>query len=128
MSGAQIKGLYGRRFTIEENLRDTKNLHFGLGLSSTHIKIPARRDRLLLLVAMGEALLTMLGAAAEKIGLDRLLKVNTVKKRTHSLFRQGSYWYSAIPNMREQRLRDLMAAFAELIAQHEVFTGLFGVI
>lgn len=128
LTGAQIKSLYGRRFTIEENLRDTKNLHFGLGLSATHITIPARRDRLLLLVALGEALLTLLGAAAEKIGLDRMLKVNTVKKRSHSLFRQGSYWYSAIPNMRESRLRDLMSAFSEVLAQHEVFTGIFGAI
>ncbi len=128
LTGAKTKDLYGRRFTIEENLRDTKNLHFGLGLSATHITIPARRDRLLLLVALAEALLTLLGAAAEKIGLDRLLKVNTVKKRTHSLFRQGSYWYGAIPNMRESRLRDLMTAFAEVIAQHEIFREIFGVI
>lgn len=128
LTGAQIKTLYGRRFSIEENLRDTKNLHFGLGLSATHITIPARRDRLLLLVALAEALLTLLGAAAEKIGLDRLLKVNTAKKRTHSLFRQGSYWYGAIPNMRESRLRDLMTAFVEVMAQHEVLREIFGVI
>lgn len=128
LTGAKIKQLYGRRFTIEENLRDTKNLHFGLGLSATHITIPARRDRLLLLVAFAEALLTLLGAAAEAIGLDRLLKVNTVKKRTHSLFRQGSYWYGAIPTMRESRLRDLMTAFANILSQHEVFRGIFGVI
>ena len=35
LTSAQIKDLYGRRFTIEENLRDTKDLHFGLGLSAT---------------------------------------------------------------------------------------------
>jgi hypothetical protein len=128
LTGSQSKTLYGRRFTIEENLRDTKDLHFGLGLSSTHISIPGRRDRLLLLVALGEALLTLLGAAAEKIGLDRMLKVNTAKKRTHSLFRQGSYWYGAIPNMREARLRDLMAAFVEVLAQHEVLREIFGVL
>jgi hypothetical protein len=58
-----------------------------------------------------------LGAAAEKIGFDRLLKVHTAKKRTHSLFRQGSYWYGAIPSMRESRLRELMTAFADVIAQ-----------
>ena len=126
--GAQIKTLYGRRFTIEENLRDTKDLHFGLGLSATHITVPARRDRLLLLVAFAEALLTLLGAAAESLGLDKKLKVNTSKKRTHSLFRQGSYWYSAIPAMREERLRDLMTAFENTIKQHEVFRGIFGAI
>ena len=126
LTGAKIKDLYGRRFTIEENLRDTKNLHFGLGLSATHISVPARRDRLLLLVALAEALLTLLGAAAESLGLDKKLKVNTVKKRTHSLFRQGSFWYRAIPTMKEERLRDLMTAFENTLSQHSVFRGIFG--
>jgi len=120
--------LYGRRFTIEENLRDTKDLHFGLGLSSTHIKSPERSDRLLRMVAMGEALLTLLGAAAEKIGLERMLKTNTAKKPTHSLFRQVPYGYSAIPAMRVELLRELMVALAEVIAQHEIFTRFCGVI
>jgi hypothetical protein len=128
LTGAQIKQLYGRRFTVEENLRDTKDLHFGLGLAATHIREPARRDRLLLLVAFAEALLTLLGASAEAVGFDRMLKVNTVKKRTHSLFRQGSYWYSAIPNMREDWLRTLMTAFGEIVSKHEVFRGIFGTI
>ena len=128
LTGAKIKDLYGRRFTIEENLRDTKNLHFGLGLSATHISVPARRDRLLLLVALAEALLTLLGAAAESLGLDKKLKVNTVKKRTHSLFRQGSFWYRAIPTMKEERLRDLMTAFENTLSQHSVFRGIFGAI
>lgn len=128
LTGAQLKDLYGRRFSIEETFRDTKDLHFGLGLSATHIGVPARRDRLLLVMAMAEALLTLLGAAAESLGLDRKLKVNTVKKRTHSLFRQGSYWYRAIPAMREERLRDLMTAFAHTVSQHAVFRGIFGAI
>jgi hypothetical protein len=68
LSGAETKKPYGRRFTIEENLRDTKDLHFGLGLSATHIGDPARRDRLLLLVAFAEALLTLLGAADSPCG------------------------------------------------------------
>ncbi len=128
LTGAKIKDLYGRRFTIEENLRDTKDLHFGLGLSATHISVPARRDRLLLLVALAEALLTLLGAAAESLGLDKKLKVNTVNKRTHSLFRQGSFWYRAIPTMKEERLRDLMTAFENTLSQHSVFRGIFGAI
>ena len=98
------------------------------GLSATHISVPARRDRLLLLVAFAEALLTLLGAAAESLGLDRKLKVNTVTKRTHSLFRQGSYWYRAIPAMREERLRDLMTAFENTLSHHAVFRGIFGAI
>lgn len=128
LTGAQCVRLYARRFTIEENLRDTKDLHFGLGLSATHIGVPERRDRLLFLVALAEALLTLLGAAAETLGLDRRLKSNTVARRTHSLFRQGSFWYRAIPTMREERLRALMAAFADLLAQHNVTKQLFAAI
>jgi hypothetical protein len=34
-------------------------------------------------------LLTLLGAASEAVGYDRMLKTNTSKRRAHSLFRQG---------------------------------------
>jgi hypothetical protein len=127
--GAQgVVRLYGRRFTIEENFRDTKDLRFGLGLSATHIDDCDRRDRLLLLVALAQGLLTLLGAACEETGLDRKLKANTVKRRTHSLFRQGSYWYQCIPTMREEWLRPLMEAFGRLLLDQQVFREVFGVL
>ena len=44
--------LYGRRFTIEETFRDTKDNLFGMGMSSTHIGKPQRRDRLWMLAAL----------------------------------------------------------------------------
>src|SRR5262249_46951380 len=59
---AEVVKLYGKRFTIEETFRDEKNLHFGMGLSATHIRDAQRRDRLLLLAAIAHALLTLLGA------------------------------------------------------------------
>ena len=37
-------------------------------------------DRLMLLAAISQALLTLLGAAAEETGLDRMLKANTVSQ------------------------------------------------
>jgi hypothetical protein len=86
----EIVALYSKRFTIEETFRDAKDLRFGMGLSATHIRDAGRRDRLLLLAAIAHALLTLLGAASEKTGMDAYLKVNTAKKRTHSLFRQGA--------------------------------------
>lgn len=128
LTASAITKLYGKRFRIEETFRDTKDLRYGLGLSSTRISKPARRDRLLLLFAMSHSLLTLLGAACEEIGLDRMLRANTVKRRTHSLFRQGSYWFSAIPSMDDDRLEDLMEAFGEIVAEHAVFTEIFGVI
>ena len=44
----------------------------------------------MMLGAMAQALLTLLGAAGERVGLKRMLKENTVKRRTMSLFRQGA--------------------------------------
>jgi len=128
LSPTEVVELYGRRFTIEETFRDQKDLRFGMGLSSTHIKDPVRRDRLLMLAAFAQGLLTLLGAASEASGLDRYLKANTVKKRTHSLFRQGSYWYSAIPTMRDERLLPLMEAFGKIVADHRVSRELLAVI
>src|SRR5690606_5466768 len=98
-SATQIVRLYGRRFTIEETFRDTKDIHFGMGLSATHIKSPARRERLLFLGAVVHALLTLLGESGERAGLARKLQANTTNKRSLSLYRQGCYWYDAIPAM-----------------------------
>jgi hypothetical protein len=128
LGAAGVVKLYARRFTIEETFRDIKDNHFGMGLSATHIGSPQRRDRMLLLSAIAQALLTLLGAAGEACGLDRTLKSNTVKTRTMSLFNQGSYWYRAIPNMREERLVPLMKAFGEIVASHAAFRDIFGLI
>jgi hypothetical protein len=120
--------LYGRRFTIEETFRDQKNLRFGLGLSATHIGNTDRRDRMLLLAAVAQALLTLLGAAGEECGLDRLMKTNTSKRRTMSLFNQGINLYAAIPNMKPERLELLMNAFDASVRRHAIFREIFGVI
>jgi len=127
-TASEIVTLYGKRFTIEENFRDTKDLRFGMGLSSTHIGRCDRRDRLLLIGALAQALLTLLGAAAEDCGLDRTMKANTVKRRTYSLFRQGCFFYDCIPMMREPNLVLLMNSFRRIVAQHAVFQQIFAFI
>ena len=124
----EIVNGYGRRFTIEENFRDTKDPRYGLGLSATHIGAPARRDRLLLVGALGQALITLLGAAGEAVGEDRRMKANTVKTRTHSLFRQGLHYYASIPAMPEHRLRPLMEKFGELVHAQRVCVEIFGIL
>jgi hypothetical protein len=126
LGGPSVVKMYGKRFTTEENFRDTKDMRYGLGLSATHIKDPLKRDRLLLICALAQALLTLLGAAAERVGLDRRLKASTTKKRTHSLFRQGLYWYGAIPMMRDDLLEQLLRAFAELLREHDFFRLVLG--
>ncbi len=127
-TAAEIVALYGRRFTIEESFRDTKDLRFGMGLSSTHIGRCDRRDRLLLIGALAQALLTLLGAAGEDCGLDRKMKANTVKRRSHSLFRQGCFYYACIPTMPEHGLELLMRSFRRIVAQHAVFRQIFALI
>ena len=125
---AEIVKLYGRRFTIEETFRDQKNLRFGMGLSATHIGKPDRRDRLLLLAAIAQALLTLLGAAGEASGLDRLMKTNTSTKRTMSLLNQGINLYAAIPRMGEDRLAPLMKADDKVVRRHAIVRAVFGLI
>jgi hypothetical protein len=53
--------------------------------------------------------------------MDRLLKSNSSKSRTHSLFRQGYMLHELIPNMPENRRLSLMR-FAEM----PVSSGLLG--
>jgi hypothetical protein len=127
-SAPQTINLYARRWTIEPGFRDTKDLRFGMGLGVLRIADPHRRDRLLLLNAFAIALLTLLGAAGESLGMDRLLKVNTSKRRTHSLFRQGWMLYGLIPNMPEIRLRPLVERFSEFILTFTSFTQTFSII
>jgi hypothetical protein len=127
-SASDVVALYGKRFTIEETFRDAKDIRFGMGLSATHIRDAGRRDRLLLLAAIAHALLTLLGAASEATGMDGYLKVNTSKERTHSLFRQGAYWYGAIPNMRDDWLKNLMEAFDRIVSEHAVFRDIYALI
>src|SRR5215210_5675969 len=112
---------YARRWTIEPQFRDTKDLRFGMGLSATRISEPMRRDRLLLVSAFATALLTLLGAVGESLGMDRLLKSNTSKTRTHSLFRQGCMLYELIPNMPEPRLLPLIEKCAQAVSNAGVF-------
>jgi len=124
----QIIDLYAKRWTVEPSFRDTKDVHFGMGLATVGIADPQRRDRLLLLNAFAVVLLTLFGAAGQSLGMDRHLKSNTVKTRTHSLFRQGAMLYDLIPTMPEHRLRLLLERYAEFLQQSRVVTETFALI
>ncbi len=120
--------LYGKRWGIEGAFRDTKDLRFGMGMGAMHVSTPDRRDRLWLINAFAVVLLTLLGAAGEALGYDRHLKSNTTKRRTHSLFRQGSMLYELIPTMPEHHLRPLLEQFSQMLAQQPVFSEMFGAV
>jgi len=126
LSAPQVIKLYSKRWTIEPSFRDSKDLRFGMGMSALRIDDPQRRDRLLLLNAFAILLLTILGAAGESLGMDRQLRTSTVKRRVHSLFRQGCLLYDLIPNMPEERLRPLIERYEELLRQSAVFSEAFG--
>ena len=128
VSARTLMDYYAKRWGIEGGFRDTKDLRFGMGMSAVRLSRPERRDRLWLLNAFAVALLTLLGAAGEALGYDRHLKANTVKRRTHSLFRQGCMHYDFIPNMPEGRLRPLMQRFGEMLLEHRTFSEVFGFI
>ena len=93
-----------------------------------HVSTPDRRDRLWLINAFAVVLLTLLGAAGEALGYDRHLKSNTTKRRTHSLFRQGSMLYELLPTMPEHRLRPLVDQFVQMLAAQPIFREMFGAV
>jgi hypothetical protein len=81
---------------------------------------------LLLICAMAMPLLTRLGAAGESLGMDRMLNANTVKTRTHSLFRQGCHYYAAIPAMKQELLEPLVQRSGEYVLGQSVYVHAFG--
>lgn len=124
-SAKTLKGYYAQRWGIEASFRDIKDLRFGMGMKALRISKPERRDRLLLLSALSMALLTVLGATGEALGYDRMLKANTVKRRTHSLFRQGLMLYDWLPRMPEKYFKPLIQAFAQNLAQQRGLAVVF---
>ena len=99
-----------------------------MGLVHVIIRDCDRRDRMLLISAMAISLLTLLGAAAEAVGLDKTLKVNTVKHRTHSLFNQGVYFYGALPMMKPDQFKPLVERFGQLLLEQGLFREVYGLI
>ena len=119
---------YAKRWGIETSFRDLKDWRFGMGMGAMRVRDTKRRDRLLLLSALSIALLTLLGAAGERLGYDRWLKANTVKARTHSLFRQGLMLYQHLANWPKHRLRPLVEQFAHMLLEQRAYREIFGVI
>lgn len=123
---SEIIKLYGRRFTIEETFRDIKDPRFGRGLGELRIASCQRRDRILLVAAIAIVLLTLLGKASEDCGLDKRLRVNTSTKRSHSLFFQGTYYFTALPNMKPDRAAMLLDAFDTVLRENAFLARVLG--
>ena len=125
LSGADIVKNYAKRWRIEPYFRDIKDQRFGMGLDATHIGTAERRDRLFFISAIAVAILTLLGAAGESIGFDRKLKVNTVKTRTHSLLRQGMFYYKFLQKFTEDERTKLLDAFNTLLEGQSYWKSIF---
>lgn len=123
---SEIINSYSKRWKIEPFFRDLKDGRFGMGLEQTHIKSCERRDRLMLVLALSYLLLVVLGQAGEQIGFDKKLKVNTVKTRTHSLFRQGQFYYKFFFRFTLEEQENLMQNFENLLRQQGFWTDFFG--
>ena len=128
LSSSLIIRWYGKRWGIEPQFRDSKDIHFGMGLSHTRIHQTERRDRLLLISAIAVVILTLLGAAGESLGMDRELKANTVKRRTHSLFKQGYHYYHQLARMLPEKAERLLNVFQKNLEEHKGLVNILGVI
>ena len=73
LTGAAIKHLYGKRFTVEATCRDRKNPRLGLGLKPTVVQRHDRRDVLVRLATRAHTRLTLRGKAGQELGLERWL-------------------------------------------------------
>jgi hypothetical protein len=119
---------YSKRWGIEPQFRDTKDMHFGMGLSETSISDTQRRDRLLLISALAVIILTLLGAAGERLGMDRYIKVNTVKRRTLSLFRQGCHYFNKLMRMKLEEAKKFVECFNDLLLENQSLKSILWVI
>lgn len=123
--GSKLIQYYSKRWKIEPYFRDLKDGRFGYGLEQTHYRTAQRRDRLMLIVVLCYRLLVILGQAGEQIGFDKKLKVNTVKKRTHSLFTQGRFYYEFYPHFTTEEQYRLTSQFSDLLQQETFWKQLF---
>jgi hypothetical protein len=81
---AAIVTLYAKRMQIEETFRDAKNHRFGWSLGAVRLSTPQRTAVLLTLAALAFVVVTLIGMAAERLGVHRAYQANTEKRRVLS--------------------------------------------
>jgi hypothetical protein len=119
MVAREIINWYAKRWGCEPQFRDSKDIHFGMGLSETSISDPLRRDRLLFISAVAVVILTLLGAAGEQCGMDKYIKVNTAKRRQLSLFRQGCHYFNRLTRMKYEEAKKFIKCFTDLLLERK---------
>ena len=93
-NAAQIVAIYKRRMQIEEGFRDVKSEKLGIGLGLHRSRCPKRIVVLLLIAALANYLICLLGLQARQQGHEQRFQSNSLKhKRVLSLWRLGlEYW------------------------------------
>lgn len=81
--------IYQKRMQIEQNFRDDKNNRWGFGFRSTKCGQAHRLSVYLLLAAIAQICLWLIGFAAEKSGYKKMFQVNTMKRRVLSYISLG---------------------------------------
>jgi hypothetical protein len=80
-----IVRIYRQRMQIEEGFRDLKSLYYGQGYEVNRSRDPKRLAILVLIAALAAFLLFMIGAAAERMNLQRGMHASSSKRRVYSL-------------------------------------------
>ena len=81
LSAEAIVGLYAQRMQIEEEFRDLKSAHFGLGCSASRSKHEERLSVLLLIACLACFVLRLIGEIAHARQLERQYQSNTRRSR-----------------------------------------------
>ena len=76
-----IIGIYKSRMQIEESFRDLKNHRHGWALEDVGCRTPQRVEVLLMLAALANVAMQIVGLAAEILGLQRNFQSNTIRNR-----------------------------------------------
>lgn len=85
-----VVGIYGMRMQIEESFRDLKNHRHGWALRHIGCRTTQRIEVLLMIAALANVAMHIIGLAAEQKGLQRQYQANTIRsRRVFSLFVLG---------------------------------------
>ena len=90
LSASALVNVYAQRMQIEQAFRDTKNARFGLGLSYSASRSPARLGVLVLIASLAEFVLRLIGQCAINEALQYDLQLTNRRSRLEiSVIRVG---------------------------------------
>ena len=89
-TAAKVVAVYKRRMQIEEGFRDVKSEHLGFGLNLHRSRCAKRIEILLLIAALANYVVFLLGFKARLAGYEQRFQSNSIeRKRALSLWRLG---------------------------------------